>query len=140
MIMNAQEFLQQRTSKNGENYLRASTEEAPLEVWTEIAENFPDMKIWVVRNKTVPVETLRRLAADSAHDVRVAVATKNKLPEDLMMQLAADVDESVRERIAFNKNAPKAVLEHLANDPIERIALKARTRLTTGAWHILKQP
>jgi phosphoserine phosphatase len=88
----------------------------------------------VVRNKTVPAEILRRLAADSAHDVRLAVATKNKLPEDLMMLLAADVDESVRERVAFNKNAPTAILEHLANDPIERIALKARTRLATGTF------
>jgi hypothetical protein len=140
MIMNAREFLRLRTSENAEDYVRASTEGAPLKVWTGIVENFPDMKIWVARNKTVPVEVLRRLAADSARDVRLAVATKNKLPEDLMMLLAADVDESVRERVAFNKNAPTAILEDLANDPIERIALKACTRLTTGAWRILKQP
>lgn len=131
MIRNAQEFLKLRTSENKEEYIRAATEEAAFEVWLEIIRDFPGMKIWVVHNKTIPVEILQRLAGDPASDVRFAVATKNSLPEDLMVLLANDTEESVRERIAYNKNASRAALEHLANDPTERIASKARQRLKT---------
>ena len=129
MITSAQEFLGLRNSSNRENYLRASTDTAPHEVWIEIVETFPDMKVWVVRNKTVPLAVLTLLATDPDANVRSAVATKNKLPLDLMALLANDPDESVRQRIACNKNADFSVLDKLARDQSELVSTPARNRI-----------
>src|ERR1017187_6205118 len=99
MIRSAKEFVELRTSTNAQEYMRAATEDADLNVWLEVLREFPEMSVWVARNKTVPMEILQRLVLDPDAEVRAAVATKNKLPADLMTALAADPDDSVRERI-----------------------------------------
>jgi hypothetical protein len=91
MIKSAQEFVQLRTSTSQKDYLRAANDSAALEVWVEVVKTFPDLKVWVVHNKTVPVAILIDLASDNDPAVRRAVATKNKLPRDLMERLATDV-------------------------------------------------
>src|SRR4051794_18187368 len=91
VIKSAQEFIELRNSQNSEFYLRAASETASLRTWQEVIEQRPDMKKWVVHNKTVPIEILRQLAFDPDPVVRAAVATKNKLPADLMMLLADDI-------------------------------------------------
>lgn len=134
MIKSAREFIELRTSTDAESYLRAVSEAASLMTWQEVITERPDMKIWVVRNKTVPIEILRQLASDSDPAIRAAVAAKNKLPADLMILLADDLDESVRERVAYNKNASRLVLEKLANDQTHRISSTARNRLSGEEW------
>lgn len=129
MIKNATEFLELRTSGRQVDYLRSANDPAELQVWLEILENFPDMKVWVARNKTIPAEILEMLAKDPDSMVRHAVAMKNKLPPHLMLLLATDVDDSVRERIVYNKNVGENVLRILANDPSESVSLVARDRL-----------
>jgi hypothetical protein len=129
MIKSAQEFVELRNSSNQEDYLRAATDTAPIDIWIEITQTFPDMKVWVVRNKTVPVAVLSHLASDPDSNVSSAVAMKNKLPLDLMLLLANDRDESVRQRIAYNKNADIAVLEKLATDESELVSSQARRRI-----------
>lgn len=131
MIKNATEFLELRTSGRQADYLRSANEPAELQVWLEILENFPDMKVWVARNKTIPAEILEILSKDPDSQVRHAVAMKNKLPPHLMLLLAMDVDDSVRERIVYNKNAGESVLRILANDPSESVSLIARDRLAS---------
>jgi hypothetical protein len=131
MICSADEFIQLRASTDPEEYLRAATEEAPIEVWHELIELHPDMRSWVAHNKTVPPEILAILAGDTNDHVRHTVARKNKLSMELMLQLAQDPDASVRQRIAWNKNASKAVLEKLLLDPEKAIAAKARERLAS---------
>ncbi|HEX6494223.1 MAG TPA: hypothetical protein VF018_01980, partial [Acidobacteriaceae bacterium] len=100
-------------------------------VWQEVIAKFPEMKRWVVHNKTIPVEILHLLSNDPAREVRFAIAMKNKLPPELMKLLARDSDAGVRLRIAFNKNAPQGVLEQLTDDTVEEISSKARERLAS---------
>jgi hypothetical protein len=130
MITTAQEFVDLRTSSAPEEYMRAATEEAPIEVWMDVLREFPAMKIWVIRNKTVPIDILNILASDPDPRIRSEVATKNKLSPELMELLASDEDASVRLRIAYNKNAGPVVLERLARDESELISSQARNRLT----------
>src|ERR1035437_3630551 len=129
MITSAQEFLWLRHTSNRENDLRASTDTAPHEVRIERIGTFPDMKVWVVRNKTVPLAVLTLLATDPDANVRSAVATKNKLPLDLMALLANDPDESDRKSVACNKNADFSVLDKLARDQSDLVSTPARNRI-----------
>lgn len=129
MIRSAKEFVELRTSTNAQEYLRAATEDADPNVWLEVLRDFPEMSVWVVRNKTVPMEILQRLVFHPDAEVRAEVATKNKLSADLMNALAADPDDSVRERIVYNKNVRQDILRKLAQDPVVRISSAAHERL-----------
>ena len=113
MINSAEEFVALRTSETPEEYLRAATEPAPIDVWLQIIARFPEMKTWVVHNKTVPIEILEILARDSDPSVRFWVATKNKLTPELFALLANDEDIGVRQRIACNKNLPAELRQNL---------------------------
>jgi len=132
MITTAQEFVELRTSSAPEEYMRAATDEAPIEVWMEVLREFPAMKVWVIRNKTVPIEILDLLASDPDPRIRSEVATKNKLSPTLMELLASDADASVRQRIAYNTNADPGILEKLTRDESELVSSRARKRLTSG--------
>jgi hypothetical protein len=87
------------------------------------------MKTWVAHNKTVPLEILRVLAADSDPSVRYAVAFKRKLDDAMFEALAADGDEEVRQRVAYNPKAPISVLERLAADASAFVSVVAAERL-----------
>jgi hypothetical protein len=129
MMDSAEEFVKLRTSIRQEDYLRAATDAAPIEVWTDVIQKFPDMREWVAHNKTVPIAVLRILASDPNPRVRFAVAMKNKLPRDLMALLADDVEDAVRQRIACNKNVDLEILQRLATDQSEVVSSSARSRL-----------
>ena len=137
MINSAEEFVALRTSEIREEYLRAATESAPIEVWQQVLDRFPGMKTWVAHNKTIPVEILEILARDSDARVRMFVAMKNNLPKHLFLLLADDEDSSVRQRIAYNKNAPLDIVLRLAENPANLVAperirsLKERTERCT---------
>jgi len=128
-MLNAEEFVRLRQSDRSEDYLRAANESAEKEVWLDIIQRFPEMRVWVAHNKTVPLEILALLARDEDPAVRSFVAMKNKLSSELFGLLARDRDSSVRERIAHNKNTPLEVLRALTEDPNEPIALRAHQRL-----------
>lgn len=115
-LKSAAEFVHLRRSDDPADYRRAAHEDAPLDVWHELVENYADMRVWVARNKAVPVEILQILAADADPDVRSAVADKRKATTDILMKLANDSDESVRLRVATNKKVPSDVLEGLLED------------------------
>lgn len=134
MIYTATEFYHLRTSRSSLEYTRAAQEEAPLEVWLEVLQTYPDMAVWVAYNKTVPYEILEQLATHSDHRVRSMVACKNKLQEPLLLQLATDVDESVRISVAQHKNATKAVLSCLVTDSWAEISRLARVRIAQGKF------
>lgn len=105
-----------RTSDVKEEYDWAAQAEAPIRVWLEVISNFPDMKIWVILNKMVPLEILEILARDESQLVRSTVADKRKLSLELFELLARDHDDMVRHRIACNKKAPQHLLQQLMND------------------------
>jgi hypothetical protein len=129
MILNANEFLDLRTSLLQEDYLRAATDSATAGVWLEVIRRFPEMKVWVARNKTIPKDILELLSLDCDQDVRLAVAMKNKLSRELLIQLGKDPEAAVRQRIALNKNAPIELLEELARDESECVSTPALTAL-----------
>lgn len=129
MITSAEEFRDSRLSEDPAEYDRAAMEEAPLQVWRDVISRFPDLKTWVVYNKTVPHEILIELSRDEDEDVRWRVATRRKLDEDLFSQLARDPSDSVRGAIAGNAKAPRIVLERLAGDSTEWVSLRAKEAL-----------
>jgi hypothetical protein len=121
MIDSAEEFVTLRTSERQDEYLRAATEPAPIAVWFEVIDRYPEMKRWVAHNKTIPIEILEVLARAPDPDIRMAVAMKNKLTESLFAILAEDQDYSVRQRIVYNKNAPLHIVLKLAENPANHI-------------------
>ena len=84
MLIQWYEFIRLRYSDDPSEYRRAASEPAALEVWLEFIEQHPDSRVWVARNKTVPVEVLSILAGDPSPDVRFAVSTKKKLTPELL--------------------------------------------------------
>lgn len=129
MIESAEEFVNLRSSSNPLEYERAASEQAPTHVWMDVIEHYPDMKIWVIRNKTVPLNILRLLSDDPNSNIRAAIADKRKLDEDLFEKLSQDKDESVRQRIAYNKKTPLKILEKLSSDAEEMVRSVATNRL-----------
>ncbi|MEU9380861.1 HEAT repeat domain-containing protein [Streptomyces sp. NPDC048279] len=129
MIESAEEFVRLRFSDDPEDYGRASSEPASLEVWTEIVERYPEARFWVAHNKTVPLEVLRILATDPDSKVRGMVARKRKLTPDILSDLAADPDESIRLTVARHKRTPRLVLERLQSDTWGEVREVARERI-----------
>ncbi|MGR4862908.1 hypothetical protein [Caulobacter sp. LARHSG274] len=117
MIETAEEFARLRVSQEAADCHRAANAPASLEVWLDVIERFPELKVWVAHNKTAPVEVLRRLAEDADPEVRFAVATKRKLDRPLFELLSQDVDDGVRARIAWNAKTPEDIRQRLAADP-----------------------
>lgn len=128
-ITSADEFVRLRYSEDPEEYGRAATESAPLAVWMEVIELYPDARVWVAHNKTVPIEVLEILAGDSDVRVRHAVAMKRKLTPVLLARLSVDDDESIRMRVAMHKNTSRETLESLRNDSWSRVREAVRERL-----------
>lgn len=129
MIHSAEEFVRLRTSDKPEEYSVAAGDEAPISVWFDVVNRYPEMREWVAHNRTVPLEVLERLAVDEDRSVRAAVADKRKLSDGLFDLLSRDVDEVVRQRIAYNKKTPVAVVERLTTDPVPLVRLVAQKRL-----------
>ena len=128
MITSADEFVRLRSSKEPSEYRRAAWEPAPIEVWNDVLQRFPEMREWVAHNKTIPLTVLETLADDADERVRTTVATKNKLTPELFHKLAMDPSESVRARIAYNRNVPTEILRKLRGDPCANVAEAARSR------------
>jgi hypothetical protein len=133
MITTAEEFVSLRRSEHQQDYLRAATDVSSNEVWFDVIERYPDMRIWVAHNKTIPLEVLEVLARDPDAEVRLAVAMKNKLSGELFWLLANDTEEGVRQRIACNKKTPVEILKHMANDPAELVSAPAKERTSTSS-------
>jgi hypothetical protein len=129
MIDSAEQFVLLRTSENPELYQKAANDSASEETWKEVIEKYPDMRLWVARNKTVSLNILEILSHDKNSDVRYAVAMKRKAGQDILQRLAQDPDESVRLRVCLNPKTPKVILEQLLNDKWPRVVEEAKSRL-----------
>jgi len=66
-ITSADEFVRLRTSESPEDYRRAASEDAPLDVWYAVIADHPEMRFWVAQNKTVPTAVLELLSEDADH-------------------------------------------------------------------------
>jgi Leucine rich repeat variant len=121
MMSSAEEFVRLRFSSDPAEYERAAHASAPVEVWRDVVERYPDARFWVAQNKTVPIEILETLAGDDDARVRVMVAHKRKAPAWLLERLAGDGNEMVRMAVARHRNTPPDVLRSLRADPWEAI-------------------
>lgn len=133
MIHSAEEFIRLRTSQDPELYTRAARDFASENVWMDIIRNHPEMRVWVVANKTVPDTILKLLADDPDPGVREFVARKRKAGALILEKLSKDVNDSVRLAVACNKSTPPAILNALAHDDWGRVAHLARKRLKASA-------
>lgn len=116
MIESAEEFKRLRESENPYEYRRAAHEEAPLDVWRDVIDRFPEMRFWVAQNKTAPIQILRILAQDSDSRVRSMVAEKRKIDREVKEILIKDPDSGVRGRLVWNAKLEREYLEVLSND------------------------
>ncbi|UZJ59568.1 hypothetical protein OKW98_23985 [Pseudomonas sp. KU26590] len=126
MIRSAEEFVVLRDSDIKAEYDRSAMEEAPIAVWRDVIERFPDHRRWVAHNKTVPVEILEVLCEFDA-STRWFVAGKRKLSATLFERLSQDEDSDVRIAICANKKTPLEILERLlqdVNEDVARVAAK----------------
>ena len=64
--------------------------------WLEVVRDNPDLRQWVVHNKTVPVGILELLHLDPSERVRMTVASKSKLPIKLQQALSRNAGNSSR--------------------------------------------
>ena len=129
MIQTAEEFIRLRCSEDPELYTRAAYEPAFDDVWLDVINHYPEMKQWVIHNKTVPLSILQILLDDPDPKIRYWVATKRKLTADMFRKLAQDEDESVRFRVVCNAKTPPVILFALANDSSADVAMAARERM-----------
>jgi len=139
VITSAEEFVRLRTSGNVADQRRAAHEPAELTVWLEVLARHPDLKSWVVHNKTVPIEVLRLLSDDENPSIRRDVLRKNKvlsrnkIDRPLVEKFACDPDEEVRADVAENRDTPRDIIERLAEDPSSWVHVRARERLAEWA-------
>lgn len=128
-LRSAEEFVSLRYSADPADHRRAATEDAALSVWRDVMERYPDAKVWVAHNKTVPLEILADLSLDASVEVRHMVAMKRKLTPEILDHLAADDDESVRMRVAMHKNVTDVTLQRLRDDSWDQIRKLVAERL-----------
>lgn len=102
MINSAEEFKRLRESEIQDEYHRAATDEASINIWNEVLAKYPDLAFWVAQNKTIPLEVLYTLADNENVDVRCMVARKRKIDDIIFNKLKEDIDESVRHALICN--------------------------------------
>ena len=131
MIESAEEFSRLCDSDDRAENRRAVTESASDRTWLEIVDRFPELRVDVARNKTLPEAVLDRLIADPDPRVRFTIAMKRKLTPGQLELLARDLDEGIRLQVARHKNTPSTVLESLRNDPWDEVRSVVLKRLET---------
>jgi hypothetical protein len=129
MIQSAEQFVFLRSSDDIDLYQQAANDSATEEIWHDVIKKYPDMKVWVVRNKTVPLSILEILSHEEDVNIRHAVGMKRSCSQDIFQRLSKDPNESVRSSVVFNAKTPKIILEQLLNDECFEIAEKAKNRL-----------
>jgi hypothetical protein len=137
VITSAEEFVRLRTSEDPSECLRAAHAALSEAVARDVVERYPEMRMWVAQNKTVPLSILRILASDGDPRVRWMVATKRKLDVELFEHLSHDADESIRLAVAHNRKCPSEILDQLASsDPWATVRQDASCRLAERRAHL----
>ncbi len=116
-------------SEDPEDYHRLRHDEAPIEVWRELIANYSLANDRVALNKTVPVEILREIAADTRVLVRTHVAMVRRITEDIQDVLSRDPDSSVRNMLANNSKVTERILKLLSVDKEEFVRESAQRQI-----------
>ncbi|MFZ5273777.1 hypothetical protein [Enterobacter asburiae] len=126
MIESTEEFLKLRNSDIPSEYNRAANEEAPISVWLDLINEYPEMRVWVARNRTIPKKIVDILSKDPSPLVRDAICSKYPLDMELYVLFSKDMDEGVRSRLTYNKSTPLSILKEMSeNDPSEFVKSQA---------------
>ena len=131
MIETAQEFVFLCCSKNDSDIARSLSEEASLDVWTDLIFNFKSHQIDVAQNRTIPSEIMRILAAQGDEVVRSILAEKRRLPPDLFDLFSKDPSSLVRKKVAANKKTSIDIVRSLVDDVDEEVARVAEFQLNS---------
>lgn len=121
MINTSEEFISLRET----NDPRSALDEAPLAVWQQIVDLYPEMQEWVVRNKTIPLEILEYLVTSPDYRVRRAIAEKRKCSHVLFEKLASDPCNGIKLTVALNRKTPVYILQRLALDECKEVSVAA---------------
>jgi hypothetical protein len=124
------EFIRLRYSEDPDDYRRAASEPASLDVWCQVVDRYPEARFWVAQNKTVPLEILAILASDPDRRVRSMVARKKRSTSDILAVLADDEDDAIRMSVARHRNTPRDALETLQSERWAQIREIADERLS----------
>lgn len=129
MINSPEEFIKLRNSNIPAEYNRAKIEDASIDVWFDLIQSYPDMRVWVARNKTIPREIIVYLSKDSDPIVRHTICSKYPLDTDIYLLFSQDPDEGIRSRLTFNKKLTLSILKEMSeNDPSEFVRSQALDR------------
>ena len=129
MIESADEFIRLRTSEIKEEYDRSTYDTADISTWTELINNYPDYKQWVIHNKTVPIEILEVLTFDNDPNIRSLVARKRKINDKIFKALSTDKDENVRHSLIYNSGLTIEKLKQINTADSDWLAGQLRQRL-----------
>ena len=128
-IESAEEFRRLRLSKIKEEYERSAWAPAPDAVWAEVIDRWPELRVWVAHNRSIPAHVIERLAADPDADVRNRIAEKHALAPAVLERLLEDPEPGVRLTAARNQAAPLERIHRMlaaARDPWTRRQLTER--------------
>jgi len=126
MITTVDEFYQIISSGDQEEWGRLRQEEAPLVVWMDFIQKYPEYKIDAMFIKSVPIEVLRVLVDDPEWRVRDGVASKRKIDYALFEKLSNDVHLYVRVGVLGNPKVPREIIERMLGDENASVREKAR--------------
>lgn len=129
MIESTEEFIKLCSSQVPEEINKTLSDNAELKTWIEVINMYPERRIDVAQNRTIPEEIMRTLACCDDSTVRSLIAQKRRLPPDLFPLLARDQDETVRRAIAANQKTPIEIVKELTEDTIESVASVAEYNL-----------
>ncbi len=129
IFQTAEQFVRARSSSDPEEQRRASWGEADVEVWMDVVRRYPDYRVWVAHNKTVPLSVISVLASDPDPRVRDMVSCKRKLTADLLEKMSWDPHDSVRLNVARHRKTSMGTLRRLSQDSWEEVRRLAMERL-----------
>lgn len=127
MISSAQEFKRLRESDIQAEYSRAANEEASIETWLEVLDQYPDLAFWVAQNKTIPIEVLQLLADYQDLNVRNMVARKRKIDTVIFNKLKDDPDTAVRHALMCNSKLTDEQKRRIKTSDSKWLCDKARS-------------
>ncbi|WP_406684362.1 hypothetical protein N1F78_01125 [Seonamhaeicola sp. MEBiC1930] len=136
MISSAEEFKRLRTSENLEEQERSASESADIGVWHEVIQKFPELKEWVVHNKTIQIEILEYLASDKDEKVRYAIARKRKINNRIFDMLKSDIDKSVRHALICNTKLTSDLKRNIKTDDSDWLKKALKEKIKTGANNV----
>jgi len=133
MISSAEEFKRLRTSENLEEQQLSAIESADIKVWYDVIQKFPELKKWVVQNKTIQIEVLEHLVSDKDDKVRYAIARKRKINNRIFDILKSDSDESVRHALICNTKLTLDLKKKIKTDDSDWLRNELNEKIKTGA-------